>query len=87
MTLVVAIVVVGQRDLLNGIAGLVELMEDREELGGNEFVADELALMGTSVVVIMEHTQVAEVGTLDMRVGMIAAALHELPDAVGDGLG
>ena len=86
LALVVAIVVVGQGDLLDGITRLVELTEDREELGGNQFVADEFALMGASVVVIMAYAEIAQVGALDMGVGVIAAALHVLPDAVGDGL-
>ena len=87
LAFVVAIVVVGQGDLLDGITRLVELTEDREELGGNQLVADEFALMGASVVVIMAYAEIAQVGALDMGVGVIAAALHELPDAVGDGLG
>ena len=34
----------------------------------------------------MAYAEIAQVGALDMGVGVIAAALHVLPDAVGDGL-
>ena len=71
---------------MDGITGLVELTEDREELGGNQFVADEFPLMRTSVVVIMKHAEVTQVCTLDMGIRLIAATLHELPDAIRDGL-
>ena len=73
--------------MLDGITGLVELTEDGEELGGNVLVADEFALMSTSVIVIVKHAQKTQVRALDMRIGLIAAALHELPDAIRDGLG
>ena len=56
LALVIAIVVVGQSDALDGVTGLVKLTEDGQEFGGNEFVADEFALMRLSVVVVMAHT-------------------------------
>ena len=71
---------------MDGVTGLVKFTEDGKKFGGNAFIADEFTLMGASVVVIMAYAEIAQVGALDMGVGVIAAALHVLPDAVGDGL-
>lgn len=71
---------------MDGVTGLVKFTENSKKFGGNAFVTDKFPLMGTSVVVIMAYAEIAQVGALDMGVGVIAAALHVLPDAVGDGL-
>ena len=84
LPLVVGIVVVGQSDALDGVVAGVELTEDGDELVGNQFVADELALVRLVVVVPVAHTDVSEVAAGDMGIVDVGLALHALPDGVGD---
>ena len=86
LTFIVGIIVVGEGNALDGIMGLVKFTEDGKKFGGNAFIADEFTLMGASVVVIMKHTEITQVCALDMGIGLITATLHELPDAIRDGL-
>jgi hypothetical protein len=85
-TLVGGIVVVDETHALNGVAGLVELAEDGDEVGGNGAMADELSAMGTALTVDMGHGEVAEVAERNRARGRIALALHALVHGGGDGI-
>ena len=87
LTLIVGIVLISQADALDRVVGLVQLTEDGEQLVGDQTVADDFSLMGLTVVVPMEHAQIAQVATADVGIVDIALALHLLPDGIGDGLG
>ena len=61
LALVVSIVLVGQPHALDGVVLSVKLLEDFQELVGNELVADEFAQVRTLVVIPVEHAEIAEV--------------------------
>jgi len=58
--LIVGIVVVHEPDALYGVAGLIQLPEDVEQVVGNELVAHQLAAMLTPILVDVQHPQVAQ---------------------------
>ena len=58
---VVGIVFINESHLLYTVTSLVELAEDVEQVLGNGFVADELTHLGMTVLIDMQHAEVAQV--------------------------
>lgn len=85
--LVVSLKVVNELHAADGIAGVVELSEDVEQVVGNQFVADELALMHASVGIVVQHAQIAEVLSADGASVGEGPSSHALECSLSDGVG
>ena len=84
--LVVGIVVVDELHAPDGIAVVVELTENGEQVGGDGLVADELAPEDAPLAVVVEHAEVAQVGGPDVRVGTVRPSADAPQQVVADGL-
>ena len=78
--LVVGIIFINESNLLYTVTCLVEFAEDVEQVLGNGFVANELTHLGMSVLIDMQHAEVAQVIG---RYGAVALERLE-PDALED---
>ena len=84
--LVVGPEVVDEPDALNGIACVVELPEDLRCLSGDGLVADQFAKADAAVETIVEHLDIAQVGTRHPAAGGVRESPHPGKHIVGDRL-
>ena len=74
--LVVSIIVIDQLHALDGIAGLIELLEDVDEIVGDALVAHQLASVFTALGIVVHDGEMTQVGTGDGAILGERATLH-----------
>ena len=83
---IIGIIVVNELHARDGIAGLIQLSEDVDEILGNGFVAHHLSLMNLSINIIVEHLQIAQVSARNGAIMREGPSLHANEHPVADSI-